>query len=85
MLPIWAIGIIFSVVYTQMSTLFVEQGTMMDTYIGYLWYLRAHVSQPPLHFVNNYAGITWVVIFACAASGNGRALLRAFTWSASLN
>ncbi|CAI8608895.1 unnamed protein product [Vicia faba] len=34
MLPIWATGIIFSAVYAQMSTLFVEQGTMMNTYIG---------------------------------------------------
>ncbi|XP_027339830.1 protein NRT1/ PTR FAMILY 8.3-like isoform X2 [Abrus precatorius] len=32
--PIWATGIIFSAVYAQMSTLFVEQGTMMDTSIG---------------------------------------------------
>ncbi|GKV01366.1 hypothetical protein SLEP1_g13922 [Rubroshorea leprosula] len=33
MLPIWATGIIFSAVYAQMSTLFVEQGMMMDTSI----------------------------------------------------
>ncbi|CAJ1938977.1 unnamed protein product [Sphenostylis stenocarpa] len=35
MLPIWATVIIFSAVYAQMSTLFVVQGTMMDTCIGY--------------------------------------------------
>ncbi|KAH7515444.1 hypothetical protein FEM48_Zijuj10G0026900 [Ziziphus jujuba var. spinosa] len=34
MFPIWATGIVFSAVYAQMSTLFVEQGTMMDTAIG---------------------------------------------------
>ena len=34
MSPIWASGIIFSAVYAQMSTLFVEQGRMMDTNIG---------------------------------------------------
>ncbi|KAI5385462.1 hypothetical protein KIW84_072167 [Lathyrus oleraceus] len=34
MLPIWATGIFFSAVYAQMSTLFVEQGTMMDTNIS---------------------------------------------------
>ncbi|CAK8578268.1 unnamed protein product [Lathyrus sativus] len=34
MLPIWTTGIIFSAVYAQMSTLFVEQGTMMDTNIS---------------------------------------------------
>lgn len=34
MFPIWATGILFSAVYAQMSTLFVEQGTMMDTSVG---------------------------------------------------
>ncbi|XP_057417831.1 protein NRT1/ PTR FAMILY 8.3-like [Lotus japonicus] len=33
-LPIWATGIVFAAVYAQMSTLFVEQGMMMDTSIG---------------------------------------------------
>ncbi|CAH1427945.1 unnamed protein product [Lactuca virosa] len=31
MFPIWATGIVFSAVYAQMSTMFVEQGMMMDT------------------------------------------------------
>ncbi|XP_052734970.1 protein NRT1/ PTR FAMILY 8.3 isoform X2 [Vigna angularis] len=34
LLPIWATAIVFSAVYAQMSTLFVEQAIMMDTYIG---------------------------------------------------
>ncbi|KAH9794243.1 protein nrt1/ ptr family 8.3 [Citrus sinensis] len=34
MFPIWATGIVFSAVYAQMSTLFVEQGMVMDTSIG---------------------------------------------------
>nr|XP_043624487.1 protein NRT1/ PTR FAMILY 8.3-like [Erigeron canadensis] len=34
MFPIWATGIVFSAVYAQMSTLFVEQGMAMDTRIG---------------------------------------------------
>ncbi|KAE9603318.1 hypothetical protein Lal_00008235 [Lupinus albus] len=34
MFPVWATGIVFSAVYAQMSTLFVEQGTMMNTSIG---------------------------------------------------
>ncbi|MED6124018.1 hypothetical protein PIB30_055086 [Stylosanthes scabra] len=34
MFPIWASGIIFAAVYAQMATLFVEQGTMMNTTIG---------------------------------------------------
>ncbi|XP_058731203.1 protein NRT1/ PTR FAMILY 8.3-like [Vicia villosa] len=34
MLPIWSTGIIFSAAYAQMSTLFLEQGTMMDTNVS---------------------------------------------------
>ncbi|KAK9106480.1 hypothetical protein Syun_022491 [Stephania yunnanensis] len=34
MFPIWATGIVFAAVYAQMSTMFVEQGTVMDTSIG---------------------------------------------------
>ncbi|KAI3982677.1 hypothetical protein MKX01_031551 [Papaver californicum] len=34
MFPIWATGIVFSAVYAQMSTMFVEQGMVMDTKIG---------------------------------------------------
>ncbi|XP_024987888.1 protein NRT1/ PTR FAMILY 8.3-like [Cynara cardunculus var. scolymus] len=34
MFPIWATGIVFAAVFAQMSTLFVEQGMMMDTSIG---------------------------------------------------
>ncbi|OIW09313.1 hypothetical protein TanjilG_01284 [Lupinus angustifolius] len=34
MFPIWATGIVFSSVYAQLSTMFVEQGMMMNTNIG---------------------------------------------------
>ncbi|KAG6407638.1 hypothetical protein SASPL_130634 [Salvia splendens] len=34
MFPIWATGIVFAAVYAQMSTMFVEQGMVMDTAIG---------------------------------------------------
>ncbi|KAM0044482.1 putative proton-dependent oligopeptide transporter family, MFS transporter superfamily [Helianthus debilis subsp. tardiflorus] len=34
MFPIWATGTVFSAVYAQISTMFVEQGMMMDTTIG---------------------------------------------------
>ncbi|PSR84883.1 Protein NRT1/ PTR FAMILY 8.3 like [Actinidia chinensis var. chinensis] len=34
MFPIWATGIVFAAVYAQMATMFVEQGSMMDTTIG---------------------------------------------------
>ncbi|KAJ6894304.1 hypothetical protein NC652_028158 [Populus alba x Populus x berolinensis] len=34
MFPIWATGIVFSAVHAQMSTIFVEQGMLMDKRIG---------------------------------------------------
>ncbi|KAK6921585.1 Proton-dependent oligopeptide transporter family [Dillenia turbinata] len=34
MFPIWATGIVFAAVYAQMSTMFVEQGMVMDRTIG---------------------------------------------------
>ncbi|KAJ4978607.1 hypothetical protein NE237_009387 [Protea cynaroides] len=34
LLPIWASGIVFSAVYSQMSTMFVLQGNTMDPHIG---------------------------------------------------
>ncbi|KAJ4762090.1 Protein NRT1/ PTR FAMILY 8.5 [Rhynchospora pubera] len=34
MFPIWATTIVFSAVYAQMSTMFVEQGTVLDTTVG---------------------------------------------------
>ncbi|PIN01858.1 H+/oligopeptide symporter [Handroanthus impetiginosus] len=34
MFPIWVTGIVFFAVYAQMSTMFVEQGMVMDTSIG---------------------------------------------------
>lgn len=34
MFPIWATGIVFAAVYAQISTMFVEQGMVLDTTIG---------------------------------------------------
>lgn len=34
LLPVWASGIVFSAVYSQMSTMFVLQGNTMDQHIG---------------------------------------------------
>ncbi|KAK4803381.1 hypothetical protein SAY86_001584 [Trapa natans] len=34
MLPVWASGIVFSTVYSQMSTMFVLQGNMLDQHMG---------------------------------------------------
>ncbi|XP_027343297.1 protein NRT1/ PTR FAMILY 8.3-like [Abrus precatorius] len=42
--PIWATGIIFCAVYAQMSSLFVEQGKMMDTTVGYFTIPAASLS-----------------------------------------
>lgn len=44
MFPIWATGIVFSAVYAQMSTMFVEQGAMMDTSIGSFKFPAASLS-----------------------------------------
>lgn len=33
--PIWATGIVIFTVYVQMSTMFVEQGMLMDSKVGY--------------------------------------------------
>jgi solute carrier family 15 (peptide/histidine transporter), member 3/4 len=34
MFPVWATTIVFSAVYAQMATMFVEQGTVLDTTVG---------------------------------------------------
>lgn len=34
MFPVWATGIVFAAVYAQMSTMFIEQGMVMDTSIA---------------------------------------------------
>jgi peptide/histidine transporter 3/4 len=56
--PIWSLGIIFCVVYAQMSLLFVEQGKMMDTTI-------ASFKIPPasLAVFDMIAVIIWVPIY----------------------
>lgn len=56
--PIWASGIIFCAVYAQMSSLFVEQGKMMDTTISYLKIPAASLST-----FNIIAVIIWVPIY----------------------
>ncbi|XWS69434.1 hypothetical protein CRYUN_Cryun04dG0178600 [Craigia yunnanensis] len=58
MFPIWATGIVFSAVYAQMSTMFVEQGMMMDTSIGSLTIPPASLSSFDVISV-----IFWVPIY----------------------
>ncbi|XP_031485958.1 protein NRT1/ PTR FAMILY 8.1-like [Nymphaea colorata] len=58
-LPIWSSGIIFSTVYSQMSTMFVEQGDKMDPSIG------PHFSIPAaaLSIFDTLSVIFWVPIY----------------------
>ena len=58
MLPILATGIVFSAVYAQMSTMFVEQGMLMDTTIG-------SFSIPPasLSTFDVFSVIIWVPVY----------------------
>ncbi|GAU13785.1 hypothetical protein TSUD_82940 [Trifolium subterraneum] len=56
--PIWASGIIFCAVYAQMSSLFVEQGKMMDTTID-----SFKIPAASLSTFNIIAVIIWVPIY----------------------
>ncbi|CAN6442986.1 unnamed protein product [Victoria cruziana] len=58
-LPIWASGIVFATVYSQMSTLFVEQGDKMDPSMG------PHFDIPAasLSVFDTISVITWVPIY----------------------
>lgn len=74
MFPIWATGIVFSAVYAQMSTMFVEQGLMMDTRIGSFEIPAASLSSFDVISV-----IIWVPVYdaflvpiARKFTGNGR-------------
>lgn len=58
MFPIWASGIVFSAVYAQMSSLFVEQGKMMDRTVGSFTVPAASLSSFDLISV-----IIWVPIY----------------------
>ncbi|XP_042480534.1 protein NRT1/ PTR FAMILY 8.3-like [Macadamia integrifolia] len=57
-LPIWATGIVFSTVYSQMSTMFVEQGMVMERTLGSFTIPAASLS------TSNIIGvIIWVLIY----------------------
>lgn len=60
LLPIWATGIIFSAVYSQMSSLFVLQGERMDTRVG-----NSSFKIPPasLSIFDTLSVIFWVPIY----------------------
>ncbi|OMO90509.1 Proton-dependent oligopeptide transporter family [Corchorus olitorius] len=60
LLPIWATGIIFAAVYSQMSNLFVLQGERMDTHVG-----NSSFKIPPasLSIFDTLSVIFWVPIY----------------------
>eukprot|EP00249_Psilotum_nudum_P022039 c28351_g2_i1 orf=179-2056(-) len=60
-LPIWVTSIVFSTVYAQMSTLFVEQGQTMDISMG------PHFKIPPasLSIFDTLSVIFWVPVYDC--------------------
>ena len=58
-LPIWASGIIFATVYSQMGTLFVEQGHTMDAHIGEIF----KISVASLPIFDTLSVIIWVPVY----------------------
>ncbi|CAO2827590.1 unnamed protein product [Amaranthus hypochondriacus] len=58
MFPIWATGIVFSAVYAQMATLFIEQGMLMDRKVGTFTIPAASVST-----FNVISVIIWVPVY----------------------
>ncbi|KAI5068237.1 hypothetical protein GOP47_0016582 [Adiantum capillus-veneris] len=58
LLPIWATGIVFSTVYSQMSTLFVEQGQGMNRSIG-----RLTVGAASFSLFDTLSVIIWVPVY----------------------
>lgn len=60
LLPVWATGIIFTTVYSQMSTLFVLQGERMDTRVG-----NSNLRIPPasLGIFDTLSVVFWVPVY----------------------
>ncbi|GER28734.1 major facilitator superfamily protein [Striga asiatica] len=61
MFPIWATGIVFSAVYAQMSTMFVEQGTVMDTSVP--GFPTLTIPPATLSTFDVFSVIIWVPIY----------------------
>lgn len=59
LLPIWATGIIFSTVYSQMSTMFVLQGNTLDPHIG----PNFKIPSASLSIFDTISVIVWVPIY----------------------
>ncbi|CAA0823846.1 Protein NRT1/ PTR FAMILY 7.1 [Striga hermonthica] len=77
MLPIWLCTIIYSVVFTQMASLFVEQGDVMDTHLANGFHLpAASMSVFDICSVLLCTGIYRQILIplACRLSGNPKGL-----------
>ncbi|KAK8953687.1 Peptide transporter PTR1 [Platanthera guangdongensis] len=61
LLPIWATGIIFSTVYSQMSTMFVLQGNTLDPHMGPNFSIPA----ASLSIFDTISVIAWVPVYDC--------------------
>ncbi|KAI8560668.1 hypothetical protein RHMOL_Rhmol04G0275100 [Rhododendron molle] len=59
LLPIWATGIIFSTVYSQMSTMFVLQGNTMDQHMG----PRFKIPSASLSLFDTLSVIFWAPVY----------------------
>ncbi|CAO2820192.1 unnamed protein product [Amaranthus hypochondriacus] len=58
-LPVWATGIVFSAVYSQMSTMFVLQGNTMDQHIG----PKFQIPSASLSIFDTLSVIFWVPVY----------------------
>ncbi|KAJ6702814.1 OLIGOPEPTIDE TRANSPORTER-RELATED [Salix viminalis] len=76
MLPIWLCTIIYSVVFTQMASLFVEQGDVMNSYVGKFHLPAASMSAFDICSVLVCTGIYRQILVPLAGrlSGNTRGL-----------
>ncbi|KAK6943536.1 Proton-dependent oligopeptide transporter family [Dillenia turbinata] len=59
LLPVWASGIVFAAVYSQMSTLFVLQGNTMDRHVG----PRFEIPSASLSLFDTVSVIFWAPIY----------------------
>lgn len=59
LLPIWASGIVFSTVYSQMSTMFVLQGNTMDQHMG----PRFEIPSASLSLFDTLSVIFWAPVY----------------------
>ncbi|XP_056165891.1 protein NRT1/ PTR FAMILY 8.1-like [Syzygium oleosum] len=59
LLPVWASGVVFSMVYSQMSTMFVIQGNTLDQHMG----PHFKIPSASLSLFNTLSGIFWAPVY----------------------